>query len=211
MALRNFSQAKAALARVRRTSIRTAAGSLLAGIAAVGVVIGVTMMSGGTALASATPTPSRTDGNIPPGQGNPCIAAGLSGSVLFGGLSPDLSPNPAAGSGTVYDGGTIDGEQDFLDVTINAGYTASGIVVAAGGDQNVYHGPFVGPDTIIGMHGPTNGGGNETPAISHWYVCGDTSPSESPSESSSPSESPSESPSASPSESPECEPEREPK
>lgn len=67
MALWNLGGAVAALARVRRTSIRTAAGSVLAGVSAVGVVIGVTMMMGSAALASPTPTPSFIAKNIPPG------------------------------------------------------------------------------------------------------------------------------------------------
>jgi hypothetical protein len=62
-----------------------------------------------------------------------------------------------------------------LDVTINAGFTASGIVVKGGPNANVYDGPFVGPTEVEGMTAPKNASG-EPAGISHWFVCGGQPP-----------------------------------
>lgn len=123
--------------------------------------VGVTgfVLASGIASADPAPPPRLIKGNV-----TTCAKAGLSGTILFGG-GPGFSPNPAAGSGTVSPDGR------FVDVTINSGYTATGIVVKGGPDTYVYDGPFVGPVTIEDLRSPNNKGGN-IPQISHWFVCG---------------------------------------
>jgi LPXTG-motif cell wall-anchored protein len=111
------------------------------------------------AAAVPAPTPRVVQGNV-----TTCAQAGLSGSILFS----DENPNPAAGSGTES------ADQLFLTVTINSGFTASGIAVKGGPDTNVYDGPFVGPITIENLRAPQNPGGQQ-PEISDWFVCGTTS------------------------------------
>ena len=89
-------------------------------------------------------------------------SAGLSGVII--------SPPGTGATGTVSPNGKE------LTVTITDGFTASGIVVKGGDNFNVYVGPFVGPTTIGPMISPPVGQGN-TPAISHWFVCGGASTS----------------------------------
>ncbi|HZM75827.1 MAG TPA: LPXTG cell wall anchor domain-containing protein [Candidatus Limnocylindrales bacterium] len=142
-------------------------------VAVVGIVLAAT-----TAQPDPAPAPRFVAGNVAN-----CTQAGLSGTVLFG-SSPDYPSNPTAGSGTVSQNGLT------LNVTINAGFTASGIVVKGGPNANVYDGPFVGPITITGMQSPIFG--SNIPAISHWFVCGAKTQTETPSPS--PSETPSPTP-----------------
>jgi hypothetical protein len=128
-------------------------------------VLGVAgfVLASGIANADPAPAPRLVTGNV-----TTCAAAGLGGTVLFGG-GPGYSPNPDAGSGTVSPDGR------FLDVTINEGYTANGIVVKGGPNAYVYGGPFVGEVTVDDMRSPNNDGGN-IPQISHWFVCGMKTP-----------------------------------
>jgi hypothetical protein len=148
-------------------SVRTRAAArsvaLLRAITIGLAVLGVTgfVVASGVASAAPAPAPRLVKGNV-----TTCAKAGLGGTVLFG--SAGYPQNPAAGSGTV----SADGR--FLDVTINSGYTATGIVVKGGPDTYVYDGPFVGPVTID-MRAPDNKGG-KIPKISHWFVCGMETP-----------------------------------
>lgn len=144
----------------RRPGGRTRTNLLRAGLAGIAAAGAVTVaLAASTASAAPAPAPRFVEGNV-----TTCEEAGLSGEVLFG-SPPDYPSNPTAGSGTVSGDGTT------LDVTINEGFTASGIVVKGGPDTNVYDGPFVGPTTVEGMQSPPVGQGN-IPEISHWFVCG---------------------------------------
>ncbi|MEH1123531.1 hypothetical protein [Micromonospora sp. CPCC 206061] len=131
------------------------------GLAAAGAA-GLVFASG---IASADPAPPRVVGGNP----NTCAAAGLGGTIL---LSSSM-PSETASSGTVSGNGLL------LDVTINSGFTASGIVVKGGPRANAYNGPFTGPVTIEDLRAPTNPGGQQ-PQISHWFVCGGQSPKTTP-------------------------------
>jgi LPXTG-motif cell wall-anchored protein len=164
--------------RARRTFTLLRAGAIGVAVAA---VAGLTLMANGVANADPAPAPSPTDGNVSTCSGGQ-HPAGLDGEIII--------PGPG-GSGTVTD--------NKLDVTINAGFTASGIVVKGGDGANIYFGPFVGPVTIEDMIAPGVGQPGNTPEISHWFVCGEETTEET--ESPGPSESPSESPSDTPSES----------
>ena len=128
-------------------------------------MLGITgfVLASGIASADPAPAPRLIEDNV-----KTCAAAGLSGSVLFG-SAPDYPQNPAAGSGTVS------GDGQFVDVTINEGFTASGIVVKGGPNTYVYDGPFVGEVTIEDLRSPNNEAGN-IPEISHWFVCGMETP-----------------------------------
>lgn len=138
---------------------RKGLASKVVGAVALGAVAAIGMVLAATAArADPAPTPRFVAGNVAN-----CQQAGLSGSVLFG--SAGFPSNPAAGSGTVSSDGLT------LDVTIKAGFTASGIVVKGGPNSNVYDGPFVGPTTITGMQSPLFD--KNIPAISHWFVCGE--------------------------------------
>lgn len=161
--------------------LRTGAAAFAATAAA-----GFTALATGVASAAPAPTPRLVTGNV-----TTCAQAGLTGTILLSGGAGSASNSKASG--------TVTGLS--LDVTVNAGFTASGIAVKGGNDAYVYDGPFVGVATVDDMVAPLNGGGN-TPNISHWYVCGGPSASPSPSPSGRPSESPSASPSGSPSGSP---------
>lgn len=167
------------ISAVRRQTTRIPTKLLRAGAIVVAMIGAVAVaLAASTASADPAPEPRFVEGNV-----TTCEEAGLTGEVLFG-SSPDYPSNPAAGSGTVSGDGTT------LDVTINEGFTASGIVVKGGPDTNVYDGPFVGPTTVEGMQSPPVGQGN-IPEISHWFVCGtETTPSPSPTVSPSPTMSP---------------------
>jgi len=151
------------------TSRRSRLVKTMAVSAAVAASMGTALLWGSAAQAAPqraaaltsipAPTPEKHDGNAVT-----CAQAGLSGSILFGaGGATDASS--AAGSGDV----SADGKS--LDVTINAGWTASGVVVKGGPAYNVYTGPFIGPVTVTGFVPPTNPGG-QAGVISHWFVCG---------------------------------------
>jgi LPXTG-motif cell wall-anchored protein len=124
----------------------------LAAIGAIGVIVAAT-----TAYADPAPAPRFVAGNVAT-----CAAAGLTGDILFG---TDKS-NADAGSGT------LSGDGITLSVTVNAGFTASGIVAKGGDNANVYDGPFVGLITITGLVSPPVGQNTLTPQVSHWFVCG---------------------------------------
>lgn len=119
-------------------------------------VVGV-VLAGGVAKAVPAPEPRFVEGNV-----TTCAEAGLSGEIIIQGEGDAASD---AGSGDVSADGL------FLDVTINAGWTASGVAVKGGPDTFVYDGPFVGPITVEDMRAPDNMGGQQ-PQISHWLVCG---------------------------------------
>jgi LPXTG-motif cell wall-anchored protein len=161
----------------RRTFNLLRAGAV--GVAAAAVV-GLILLATGVANAEEAPDPRLVTGNV-----KDCAGASLAGEILFG----TDDPSTDAGSGTVSEDGTE------LDVTINAGFTATGIVVKAGPDANVYDGPFVGLVMIEDMVAPNVGQPGNIPEISHWFVCGGESDEET--ESPSPSETPSETPSES--------------
>lgn len=181
---------------VHRRSNRVTANLLRAGAIGFGMIgTAGLVLATGIANADPAPEPRLVEGNV-----KTCEEAGLTGSILFGG-GPDFPSNPDAGSGTVTD--------TTLDVTINAGFTASGVAVKGGTDTNVYDGPFAGPVTINGLVAPLNRGG-KTPEISHWFVCGEGTPPATPSPSESPSPSPSKSPSQSPTMSPSPSPTKSP-
>lgn len=176
------------ISAVRRQAARIPTKLLRAGAISLAVAGAVTAALAATTANAQPPTPRVVEGNV-----TTCAEAGLSGEILFG-SSPDYVSNPTIGTGTVSGGTT-------LDVTLNPGFTASGIVVKGGPDTNVYDGPFVGPITITGMTSPPNPGG-QIPEISHWFVCGGESMSPTPTMSPSPSPTPSPSPSPSPTMSP---------
>ncbi len=135
---------------MRRAAL--AATAVLASGGAMSLALGV-----GVAAAAPAPPPRLVSGNVAN-----CAQAGLAGSVILEGVG---DASNAAGSGDVSDDGL------FLDVTINAGFTATGVAVKGGPNTNVYDGPFVGPTSIEGMRAPNNEGGQQ-PTISHWLVCG---------------------------------------
>lgn len=118
-------------------------------------VLGV-LMTAGVAKAVPAPAPRLVQGNVAT-----CDGAGLTGQIILQG--EDTGASSEAGTGTITG--------QFLDVTINAGWTASGVAVKGGPNTNVYDGPFVGPVTIEDMRAPNNEGGNQAD-ISHWLVCG---------------------------------------
>jgi LPXTG-motif cell wall-anchored protein len=124
------------------------------------------------AVALAMATPAAAFGAIPPpapilvqGNASTCAQAGLSGTILFG-AGGAVDATSAAGTGDV----SADGKS--IDVTINAGWTASGIVVKGGPRYNKYVGPFAGLITLDDLEPPLNNGGQH-PVISHWFVCGE--------------------------------------
>jgi len=134
--------------------------------AAAAAVLGAGLVWGATAGAAAAvvaqiPAPAPT---VIPGNPTTCAAAGIGGEILLSGVDSD-GDSGDAGTGTVSD------DNKTLTVTINPGFTATGIVVKGGPDANLFTGPFVGPITIEGMQSPLNPGGN-IPDISHWFVCG---------------------------------------
>ena len=93
-------------------------GALAVATATIG---GVLMVAGGSAYAD-TATPTFHEGNATTCSGG-TFPAGLSGDILFSGGGDVSVP---AGSADVAD------DNKSLAVTINAGFTASGIVVKAG-------------------------------------------------------------------------------
>lgn len=145
----------------RRTYLGLRAGAVA--FAAAGAV-GFTLLTTGVANAAPAPEPRLVEGNVAT-----CVQAGLEGEIILQGETG--SATSEAGTGTVT-GKT-------LDVTINAGFTATGIVVKGGPNANVYGGPFVGPTEVEGMVAPTNASG-EPAGISHWFVCGSETPSSPP-------------------------------
>lgn len=145
----------------RRPIYRPRAGA--AALAAAGT-LGFTLLTSGVAsagMASAIPAPPPrlVGGNI-----TTCDEAGLEGEIILQSTNGDSASNAAAT-------GTVSADGLTLDVTINAGFTASGIAVKGGPDANVYTGPFVGPLLVEDMRAPTNPGGQQ-PEISQWFVCG---------------------------------------
>lgn len=150
------------LTLLKHTNLRRA---LLVG-AALTITAAVSSAFFGYDLATADPAPTPT---TVAGNPNTCAEAGLSGTILFGDGDPSYPPPGVAGSATAGGVG-----QTTLSVMINAGFTASGIVVKGAPMANIYTGPFVGPITIEGMTAPENNG--MFPAISHWFVCGTTTP-----------------------------------
>ncbi|MGK5675900.1 hypothetical protein ACSNOB_24020 [Micromonospora sp. URMC 106] len=113
-------------------------------------------------MASAIPAP---EPRVAEGNVATCESADLEGEIILGG--PDTSGSASSEAGT----GTVTGMQT-LDVTINEGFTATGIVVKGGPDANVYDGPFVGPIEVEDMTSPINPATGEPFDISHWFVCG---------------------------------------
>ncbi|MER7471732.1 hypothetical protein [Micromonospora sp. NPDC000018] len=145
----------------RRTGNRPRAGATA--LAAAGA-LGFTLLASGVASAAAAsaipaPPPRLVGGNI-----TTCEEAGLDGEIILQSTTGQSASN-AAGTGTVSADGLT------LDVTINAGFTATGIAVKGGPNANVYTGPFVGPILVEDMEAPTNPG-EQQPQISHWFVCG---------------------------------------
>jgi LPXTG-motif cell wall-anchored protein len=163
MTVRTFAEEPAGT-RFRSRAIR-AGGALAVAFAAIGAVLlwGATALAtplGAAVVTTVTPSPSQTAGNATDcntGQ-NP---AGLTGSILLSDTNPTV-----AGVGE----GTVDQANQFLTVHLDAGVTASGVVVKGGHNFNIYFGPFVGDITLAGMHAPLVPGG--VPTISHWFVCG---------------------------------------
>ncbi|HEY3006519.1 MAG TPA: hypothetical protein VGJ63_00440 [Micromonosporaceae bacterium] len=137
------------------------------------------VLASGIASAAPAPTPHVVEGNV-----TTCAEAGLTGTILF---SDEMSG--PAGSGTVRP------DNKTLDITVNAGFTVSGVAVKGGPDTNVYDGPFTGPTTVEGMVSPLNPGG-QLPTISHWLVCGGPSPTPPPT--TPPSQTPTATPTATP-------------
>jgi LPXTG-motif cell wall-anchored protein len=127
-------------------------------VAAAVVALGGVLLAATAVQADPAPTPTVINDNVSTCSGGQ-HPAGLDGEILFS----DEAGGPA-GSGTVTGG-------DTLDVTINVGWTATGIVVKGGSAAHVYTGPFVGLVTIDDMVSPPVGKDN-TPQISHWFVCG---------------------------------------
>jgi LPXTG-motif cell wall-anchored protein len=142
----------------RRTHHGLRAGAVA--FAAAGAV-GFMLLTPGVANADPAPAPRLVLGNVAT-----CEQADLEGEIILGG--EEGSATSPAGTGTVTD--------KTLDVTINAGFTATGIVVKGGPNANVYDGPFVGPTEVEGMVAPTTASG-EPAGISHWFVCGFETPS----------------------------------
>lgn len=173
---------KAMAAAKDQSSTRSASrlrARILAAVGGSAGVFAITMIVVGVSApvhaAIPAPTPRLVQGNV---QLNDCAAAGLEGEGLFG-------ADPAANVTDVEGSGTIDAVTKTMTVTINSGWTATGIVVKGGSNTNVYDGPFVGPVTVEGLVSPDNASGMPA-GISHWFVCGEES-DESPSPSSSPS------------------------
>jgi LPXTG-motif cell wall-anchored protein len=186
MALRTVDQEAASL-RSRSRAIRTGS-AVAAAVAAVAAVLlwGATAQAtaaGAVAVPTVTPTATEKPGNATVCTGDK-DAANLSGTVI---LSSADDPDGLNGSKTGVGEGTVDADQKVLTVHLDAGVTASGVVVKGGDNFNVYVGPFVGEITIAGMTAPLVGQDKNVPVISHWFVCGGPSESESPSPSSSPS------------------------
>jgi hypothetical protein len=117
-------------------------------------------ITGRLASAIPAPEPREVEGNV-----MTCEGADLAGEIILGG--PNTSGSASSEAGT----GTVTGMQT-LDVTINEGFTATGIVVKGGPDANVYDGPFVGPIEVEGMTSPINPATGRPFDISHWFVCG---------------------------------------
>jgi LPXTG-motif cell wall-anchored protein len=160
--MKDLTPARHAAARRTYHGLRAGA-ALFAAVAAAGF----TMLATGVANAAPAPAPRLVEGNVAS-----CEQAELEGSIILGGGDTSGSASSEAGTGTVTDGLT-------LDVTLNAGFTATGIVVKGGTDANVYDGPFVGPTEVEGMIAPLTGGGQQA-EISHWFVCGFETPPTTP-------------------------------
>jgi LPXTG-motif cell wall-anchored protein len=154
--------------RRARAVVIAAATAVTTAVISAGLLWGA---SAGATPASLAQVPAPTPTLI---QGNPttCEDAGIDGEILLSGVDSDGDSGDA---GT----GTVSADDKTLTVTINAGFTATGIVVKGGPDANLFSGPFVGPITIEGMQSPLNPGGN-IPDISHWFVCGMTSATTTP-------------------------------
>jgi LPXTG-motif cell wall-anchored protein len=135
-------------------------------------VIGAGLLWSATAGAAAQPVETVTPTGTPM-EGNVTICQGddgpeqnkvdLEGVTILGSQSGGDAESQA-GEGTV--------EDSTLTVTLNPGFTATGIVVKGGIIEpgqpgfNLYTGPFVGPIVIEGLTTPSEQG------ISHWFVCG---------------------------------------
>ncbi|MEU6642213.1 hypothetical protein ABZ863_06645 [Saccharomonospora sp. NPDC046836] len=123
------------------------------------------LLAGTAGLASATGSKEDPRAEITPGNATTCADAGLAGTLLEKGV--DF---------TFVKGGQ---EDQFVTIeTVAAGVTVSGIVVKGGPAYNIYvpgeRGLAVTPPWEK-LRSPLNRGGN-IPVISHWYVCGDKTP-----------------------------------
>lgn len=87
--------------------------------------------------------------------------------LLTSGGGPNNATGPA-GSGTIVDG-------DELDVSIEAGFSVTAIVVKGSNEYNLYlFDPAVaGPADFEGLVAPIAGGSGDPANISHWFVCGE--------------------------------------
>ncbi|MFG3706059.1 hypothetical protein ACGF7U_15180 [Micromonospora sp. NPDC047670] len=151
-----------------QTLVRLAGGALLAPA----IVLSVAGPASARTVTHQGPTTGRMASAIPAPEprevaGNPmtCEGAELAGEIILGG--PNTSGSASSDAGT----GTVTGTQT-LDVTINEGFTATGIVVKGGPNANVYVGPFVGPIEVEGMTSPINPVTGTPFDISYWFVCG---------------------------------------
>jgi LPXTG-motif cell wall-anchored protein len=159
----------------RRARGIAAAAVSAAAVAAVSAALMWGASAGATpALIAQIPAPTPT---VIPDNPNTCEEAGIGGEILLSGEAQgnNNAPDASGPAGTA----TVSGDGTTLDVTINAGFTATGIVVKGGNAANLYSGPFVGPITIEDMISPPVGQGN-TPQISHYFVCGMTSATTTP-------------------------------
>lgn len=126
------------------------------GAVAVAVMGGVALLGmGGTA--SAVPNTATCDG------------LGLLGDKLYG-SNRGTSVSSPAGRGTVSE------DKRSWEMTINKGWTATGIVIRRGQNIEVYQGEYVGPTSVSSEHGGTMLNTTSLPQVTSWYVCGERTP-----------------------------------
>jgi hypothetical protein len=148
-----------------------AAAALAVGAA---VLVGVNLVTATAAAATEieAPEPVFIEGNV-----NSCSDLGDGWFDLFTSGGEDNDYTGPEGTGTL-ESNDADADKEVLNVTVNAGYTAFAIIVKGG--PNAYAYPLFdfmtgegtpGPFEINGLVAPQNGGDN-TPGVSHWLVCG---------------------------------------
>jgi hypothetical protein len=120
-----------------------------------------------TSTASAAAPPSGDSRAVShEGNATTCQDAGLAGSDIT--------------SHVTFTGGVNNVDQNVNITAVDAGFTVTGIVVKGGDAYNVYVPGLLGLSAAppwTGLHAPLVGANDQNvPAISHWFVCGTSTP-----------------------------------
>lgn len=132
----------------RRTRWRARVGAAV--LAMAGGAVALVGMGG---AASAAPNPAT------------CEGAELAGGKLFGSDKGAAAAGPAGS-------GTTSADKRTWEITINKGWTATGVVVRRGPGFEIRGGEYVGPTSVRSDRGGTVINKAVLPPITSWYVCG---------------------------------------